>query len=342
MENTTKSLHTILDQYSTERQALHQQIIQELTAGYTAATDQPLAIYLGGGTASGKSSLSKMLVQSFRDENEQVIVIDSDHIKQRLPEYQEWLKRDPEQAASFTHDESSEIADMLYERCTGQRLNVIYDGTMKNTVKYSKLIDMAKDRGYAVSAVLADVPLEEAFRRAEIRFQIEKRRVPETIIRQSHEQVPMTFHQLKDKLDSFYLYDTSQRYPVQFYVKQDNQIQVRNEERLNHFYKKAGMSYDEWTQLPAATLLKDVLKLAQGMPTGGHVTPELLTQQISGYRLDRTGGKETMHYKRADGQLGNIQLEKVPFLSIKDRNMMLDQAAGHTMQSMSRNMDFTQ
>lgn len=324
----TKGLYSQDGQYSSEREHLHHQIIKEMMYGHQPAAGDPLVIFLGGGTASGKSSLSRLLVQSFKDDNEQVLVIDSDHIKAKLPEYQEWIKKDPERAAAIVHDESSDIANELYIRCMKQKFNVILDGTMKSTEKYLRYIGIAKEEGYTVSAVVADVPLEEAMRRADVRFKIEKRRVPDEIIKQSHEQVPATFHELKERLDSFYLYDTSQRYPIQFYVKQNEQIQVLNENRLNQFYEKAGLSYQEdWTQLQAATLLKDVLKVADGIPTGFKVTADLLNKQVQAYRLDLIDGKETMHYRTVEGQVGRLQLENIPYLTKMERNHLLDKAS---------------
>lgn len=337
---STKENYSVQGQYTSERQKLHDQIVEELSAGYRAASD-PLVIYLGGGTASGKSTLSKMLVQSFLDEGESVIVIDSDEIKQKLPEYQDWLRRDANRAASIVHDESSDIANQLYDRCIAKNLNMIYDGTMKSAEKYNRLITVAKQNGYSVSAVLADVPLNEALRRAEIRFQIEQRRVPDEVIRESHELVPATFHQLKDRLDSFYLYDTSKRYPIQFLVKEDDKVHVLDSERLQQFYSKSGMAYEDWIELPVPEKLKDVLKRAQGIPTSPNVTPQLLNEKVGAYRLHRQQGKETIHFKKIDGQLGSVSLEKVPFLSIKERNLLLDQASQLALQPI-KTMDYTQ
>lgn len=316
--------------YTDERLSIHQDIIKNLTEGLSPAHNQPLAIFLGGGSASGKSSISKLLIQSFKEDNESVMIIDSDEIKARLPEYAQLQQQDPKKTASILHDESSDISEKLYAKCLDDKVNLIFDGTMKNTEKYTRFIDQAKSLGYQVSGVVVDVSLEEAYRRAERRFETKGRLVPAEIIKQSHELVPVTFYEIKDKLDSFYLYDTSERHPEQFYVKDKEQIRIKNEERLNQFYEKGDFSVDNWIKLEKTSELKDILKEGKGMPTGEDVTSNLLKQHVKSYKFENVNGIESLHYKLQDGKMGKIPLERIPYLSQEKKNQLIDQAS-HTL-----------
>lgn len=319
---TTKSEHYLEGQgtYTREREIIHNQIVHDLLKDIAPAPDKPLSIFLGGGSASGKTSISKMLVQSFKDEGEGVILIDSDYIKTKLPEYKELIRSSPEQAAAILHDESSDISEKLFDFAIQKKVNLIFDGTMKNAEKYSNLIQQVKAKDYSTSIVIADVPLAEAFRRAEIRFQIEKRRVPEEIIRYSHENVPRTFLQLKDKVDSFYLYDTSSRYPEQFYAQENKQLLVHKEERLSQFYSKGDI-------IQTQQKLIDILKLHEGLPISNNLTSETLNKTVNNFFIRKIDEGQTLYYHLAGGdQLQKLELRQYPFLTIEKKNMLLEQS----------------
>ncbi|WP_054029125.1 zeta toxin family protein [Bacillus sp. FJAT-28004] len=301
-DRSTKDLYTDNGQYTQQRLEVHRTIINELIEGLSAATNQPVVHLMGGGTASGKSALSGLMINGFKSERESVLVIDSDRIKSMLPEYTQLQQRDPEKTASILHDESSDISEKLYMKATENKLNIIFDGTMKNREKYERYIDIAKSNGYKVSGVLADVPLEEAYRRENIRFLKEQRRVPAEIVKESHAMVPVTFHHIKDKLDSFFLYDMSERHPAQFYVKDNNQIRVLDEERLASFYAKGDLEADQWIKLEKPIELKELIKQAKGMPTGAQVTAELLKSPVQNYKVDVVNGREVMNFRLQDGK----------------------------------------
>lgn len=337
---TTKAEFFKDGQYTAQRQEVHQDIIRQSLASLQPAVEQPLAIYLGGGSASGKTSISNMLVQSIQDSREHVLVIDSDKIKTMLPEYDRFLKVDPEKMAQMLHDESSDIATRLYEEGLKSRVNIILDGTMKNAEKYEGFIKMAREQQYTVSAVIADVPLEEAFKRAEIRYEIEKRRVPEEVIRLSHKHVPATFKRLENQLDSFYLYDTTQRHPLQFYVKENEKVLVKNEERLNQFYAKANMQEEP-------VLLKDVIKQVDGMPSIYNdvvLDAHFLNREVTSHHVQCAGGRQVLHVQlKGDSQKLMIQMDRIPYLPQKTKNQWIEQAAAGITSSMKPELgiDFT-
>lgn len=240
----TKQLFLQTGNYSSERRKVHDQIFRELLNDLKPPGSQPAVIFLGGGVAAGKTSISKMLVESFKENKEDVLHIDADKIKTMLPEYKKLIQASPEDMAVKLHYESSDIATDLYGQALKQKLNVILDGTMKDLERYQGYIAQAQEQNYNISAIIVDVSIEEAMRRADIRYEIEKRRVPNEILRSSHQQVPLTFINIKDSLDSFYLYDTSNQHPQQFYVKYNGRVLVKNEERLAKFYEKSQLQIE--------------------------------------------------------------------------------------------------
>ena len=326
---TTKQMYAHIGQYSAERIRIQEAIMEQLMAGLSPAPDQPQVIFLGGGSGSGKTSISKLLLQSFQENNESVIHVDSDRIKAMLPEHASFMKEDPNTAAYRLHEESSDMAKALFERCLKSRYHILLDGTLKNADSVVNQIRVARENGYGVSLVIADVPLEEALQRAEKRFLIEGRRVPEAIIRESHEKIPVTFDRIHKEVDSCYLYDTSARHPTQFYVRDKSQIQVLNTERLHQFYAKASLKppvMEHWHEQPL--LLKDALKLGKGIPTGRHVTAELLNQRVERFAFGIENGKETFRYQvKGQHAVQRIRMEQPPYLSKQTRDRFLEQAA---------------
>ncbi|MBB6673427.1 hypothetical protein [Cohnella nanjingensis] len=151
-----------------------------------------------------------------------------------------------------------------------------------------------------------------------------------------------TFHQIKDKVDSFYLYDTAERHPSQFFVKENDQIRVVNERRIGEVYAKAGVdapALDKWVQLEEPLQLKEVLKKGQGIPTGSQVTPALLKNHLSSYSFEVIIGQEILYFElKGQDKVSRLRLEKVPYVSQETKNMWLDQAAAPSKAAM-RNMN---
>lgn len=326
---STKEVYFQNGQYSEYRQMLHQNIINDLIGNIQPPADQPLVIFLGGGSASGKTSISKLLLQTFADDNEHVIHIDSDAIKSVLPERDSFLQQDPNTAASRLHEESSDIAEALFVKSLEKNINILLDGTMKSAERAERLIGLARSHDYKVSVVVADVSLDEALSRAEKRFIIEQRRVPESVIRESHQMVPMTIKKIENQVDSLYLYDTTERHPNQFYVKDQGEVLRIDEDRLTAFYNKAVIDNnpERWVTPTEPMQLLEVLKEGKGLPTGSQVTAEFLHQKVARYAYMNVNGHETLHYQLQGGNgIKQVRLEAAPYLSPQSRNMLLDQA----------------
>jgi predicted ABC-type ATPase len=206
---TTKELHSENGIYKPYRSRLHKKIVDEYVRSFPSQ-EQPEIFFMGGGTASGKSTIRDIHLEEHY-KAEEVIIIDCDEVKKRIPEYQRLNKRTKETAASLVHQESSDINNVILAYALEHRFHIAFDGTMKDYEYYYKLINEIKERGYLVFAVIIYVPLEIAFEREAIRGEIEEegRRVPRWAIIDSHGKVAESFGRLKAIFDAYWLWDNS-------------------------------------------------------------------------------------------------------------------------------------
>jgi predicted ABC-type ATPase len=196
--------------WSPERAKLHDQIIGQALAGHQPQA-RPAATFLGGGTASGKSTL--MAGQAGADQ----VHIDPDAIKTQLPDYQAMVKAGDPKAAAFAHEESSYLGKRIQAEAAARKLNMLVDGTGDNAYESMlKKINQAKAAGMQVVGKYVTADTNEAIRRAQARAAETGRMVPEPVIRKIHAGVSDVFGQLikHGDLDAAELWDTNGPKPV--------------------------------------------------------------------------------------------------------------------------------
>jgi predicted ABC-type ATPase len=173
------------------RAALHQKIISEALAGHHSQ-QHPVATFLGGGTASGKST---MLAASHSQAADSVH-IDPDAIKAKLPEYQQMKARGDHRAASYVHEESSLLAREITTEAQKRHYNLTLDGTGDSD--YAKLagkVSSARAAGYQTTGKYVTTDTDEAIRRARARAGETGRMVPEPVMREIHASVSGAYRQ---------------------------------------------------------------------------------------------------------------------------------------------------
>ena len=90
----------------------------------TPVKGQARLIFMGGGPASGKSSV---IASGDVDVPDNRVQIDPDRAKKALPEYQKMVAAgDIENAAGFAHEESSALAKRAYEKAAENNMNLNY------------------------------------------------------------------------------------------------------------------------------------------------------------------------------------------------------------------------
>lgn len=134
-------------EYPKARKKLHDKIISDYLKKMTRLdSGKQIAMFLGGGSASGKGSMDSTLMEDFgiTDKEElESFKIDPDAIMELLPEYKQFP---PELRASACHREASDIAEELFYLAMRNRVSFIYDGTFSSEkpVKFAKSVDKSK------------------------------------------------------------------------------------------------------------------------------------------------------------------------------------------------------
>lgn len=189
------SLTGHLDKYgrlTNEREQHHRDIIADHLDGKTPVEGQATMTMLGGGPASGKSS-----IMSTKDEDldEHTVKVDPDDFKKSLDGYEAMAKQS-ELAAGYYHEESSALAKRFYAEALSENMDVIYDGTGDGSIKsVEKKINQAKEAGYRVEGKYVTIDTEDAVRRNQKRYEDalakgEVARKPnEDLVRKTHQDV---------------------------------------------------------------------------------------------------------------------------------------------------------
>ena len=155
---------------SAERRQVHAAVIASHFEGISPESGTRVATILGGGPASGKSSVLSSGVVNTGDADK-TITVDPDHIKGLLPGYKE-MSVETESAAGVYHEESSALAKNLYSQTLEYGANAVYDGTGDGSVKsLMKKINEAKEAGYKANGEYVTVDVEEAVRRNQKRYE---------------------------------------------------------------------------------------------------------------------------------------------------------------------------
>lgn len=196
-----------------KRVELHEAIIAGILDVPTDV-EEPEFLFLGGGPASGKSSIVKSGTIELPPE---AAMINADEVKDQIPEYNELRSAGEKTAAGYTHEESSLVASQARTRAVQQKSNVVLDGTGNSDIKKMRAkIEDARSRGYKVRGRYVTVPTDVALARSEARAKDPKsdsymRWVPPDVIEDAHISVTnTTLAVLAEGLfDDFELYDTN-------------------------------------------------------------------------------------------------------------------------------------
>lgn len=194
-----------------ERKAVHDGIIDDLLEGKTPTGEKPKMTMLGGGPASGKSSVMNPDTKG----NPHAITIDPDDMKKRLPGFSQMAEVDTN-AAAFYHEESSALAKRFSEAAYERHIDAIYDGTGDGSVKsVMKKINAARENGYSVEAKYVTIDTDEAIRRNRKRYDDAVARgetprlPPEDMVRRTHAKVTDISVELAPKFDRIEVWDNN-------------------------------------------------------------------------------------------------------------------------------------
>jgi predicted ABC-type ATPase len=196
-----------LEDYIPSRKKLHAEIINKFKKEVVCINnDQPIAIFMGGSPASGKSSFLRKYSPFLL--KEEILKVDADEVRAMLPEYEGWN-------AAQTHLETRDIVNILLSNknigipCD---FDIIYDGTMNSVKSYLPLMDILRKRGYKIFIVYMDnVPKDVIIKRALERYKTSGRFVPLEVIEDFFSKGKTAFNELKKDVDGYMLIDGSSR-----------------------------------------------------------------------------------------------------------------------------------
>jgi len=199
-EKDTFTLNTDPDgNFTNNRLKLHKTIIDEFKTDKPCSVNDPIAILTGGFPGAGKSSILKKLPEWIRSKN--VVHIDADEIRAKLPEYKGWN-------AQNTHKETnlivSKLLDSIGQPC---EQDIVYDGTMTNFNKYIDLIKKLRKFGYKIIVVYVVIDEENSISRVLNRFKKTGRYVPIDLIKNMFKDASGIYKKIFDEVDGFYEYD---------------------------------------------------------------------------------------------------------------------------------------
>lgn len=226
-QDRLKNIEETLDKFMTdgkwtpERQELHRKILydgvmgkdengkdikipgllspERIKAACPPQGEQPAFIILGGRGGSGKSSFKGEVYEPDR-----CIVLDADHIKSMLPEYEGWN-------AHQVHEESGELFDHVADFARIMGLNVVLDKTMKTAKSAIADVEKFKKSGYRTEAHYMHLPRQEAGKRAVQRFldggESGRYVPPEIVLKNTTNED--SFNQVKDKVDAWSFRDNN-------------------------------------------------------------------------------------------------------------------------------------
>lgn len=276
--NDTRDLHTVtvrgsgsVRRYTPERQKLHDSIIDTLLRkrmevlndrgetelhpdpnGEFLAKPEgtPRALFMAGGTASGKST-ALSLAENADVTPPDAVHIDPDEIKSMIPEYVQMVRAKDKYAANGVHEESSDIASRLKDEAHSRGLNIVLDGTGDSGMnadgqgKFASKIKSMKDSGYDTHLFYVNAPTEMAVERAIDRAYKTGRWVPTPEIRKQHKTVSARFDDSVKPLiedgtvSSVRMYDTTGDPPTLFASGGNGRFEVHDQALHDAFIAKA-------------------------------------------------------------------------------------------------------
>lgn len=173
--------------------------------------EQPVIIAIGGGPASGKTTLRNQLV---RDD---YVIHDIDVVLLRLPGYQQDLASlGPKGAFENWWRVARELADSEAQQAIAERRSILYDRTCGSEGSYLDL-RRAKEEGYFIRMIGLRVDRTVAYERARVREQVTGRAVTEAIIDEYSRRFSAFWPRYLEFVDEAFLYDTTQNPPLLIY-----------------------------------------------------------------------------------------------------------------------------
>lgn len=205
-----KDIRPLLDytyhkKYTESRVILQDRLISEFCAAGVEQSDLllPWVVFTAGAMGAGKGFVMKWMEDQGCMPLKQFITVDPDAIRQALPEWEGYVKADSMTAAVKTQKEAGAIAELLGYKALGERWNVIFDGSLRDTEWYKVYFTQLRERfpGIRIMILHIEAEKEAVLARAEKRGKETGRMVPRELLMSSMEAVPKSCKVLAPLVD---------------------------------------------------------------------------------------------------------------------------------------------
>jgi len=112
------------------------------------AQDQPCAVITGGQPGAGKSGITAIAIDRFRESG--YVLVDADKMRPHHPAYWDLMAEDDKSAANLTHADCAKWAQRLMRDGVAGQRNIIIDQTSRDPVAMARMTQGLRQAGYRV------------------------------------------------------------------------------------------------------------------------------------------------------------------------------------------------
>ena len=217
--------------YVRDRQAIQDSLITE-ALGERWGLDQasnahaPWMVFTCGAMGAGKSHVVDWMQNHGYLPLANLVHIDPDAVRSRLPEWQQYIAQSPEEAGSRTQLESGYCVEILQEAALRTRRNIRVDGSLRNFKWYTRVFEDIRKRfpHYRIAILLIEAPTEVVLSRARSRAAMTKRAIPQPALLEAIAAIPQAAAVLGPQADLFarILNETQNGAPVLLELRSDS------------------------------------------------------------------------------------------------------------------------
>jgi predicted ABC-type ATPase len=187
---------------------IQDRIVMDMIGNHQPCKARRRALYTSGTYGSGKTrAMRDTLASTFDTGN--LVRIDPDEIRRKLPEWSEMVKSNPETAGEMTHMESTFIALLAEQVCLELGLSYLIDGSLGDAEWYAEWLRHVASLGYIVDLVRFECPLDLALERCETRARETGRHIPRDNIERAHARSRTAWPKLTPLSNANWVYETS-------------------------------------------------------------------------------------------------------------------------------------
>ena len=156
-----------------------------------------------GAFGAGKSHVLSWLSKRGYFPLHSFVVVDPDHLREKLPETKEYIRRDPLTAGFLTQKEVGYISEVLILKSLLDGKNVIVDGSLRDSEWYSQYMLRLRNTFPFLKLAIIHVTttLKTALSRASKRGHETGRVVPESAIKEAIRSIPKSLERLCPYVD---------------------------------------------------------------------------------------------------------------------------------------------